>query len=97
MPKVRPKKQKTRPQLARMVARRLRMTSQVRVVSIQSNPDGTWHAVTVGSRTAIARAQPRIEAIMAKLRGSYELADVPSVAESRWFAWLKRQKFKQPK
>src|ERR1700748_3143784 len=71
MPKVRLKKKKTRPQLARMVGPRVTMTSQVRVVCIQSNPDGSWHPVTVGSRAAIARAQPRIEAIMAKLRGSY--------------------------
>jgi hypothetical protein len=97
MPKVRPKKQKTRPQLARMVARRLRMTSKVRVVSIQSNPDGSWHPITVGSRAALANAQPRLEAIMAKLRRSYELVDVPSVGESKWVAWLRREKFKRSK
>jgi hypothetical protein len=98
MPKVRAnKKQKTRPQLARMVARRLRMTSTVRVVSIQSNPDGTWHPITIGSRAAIENAQPRIDAIMAKLRGSYELIDVPSAGESRWLAWLRREKFKRLK
>jgi hypothetical protein len=95
MPKVRTKKQKTRPQLARMFTRRLRMTSKVRVVSIQTNPDGTWHPITVGSRAAIANAQPRIEPIMATLRASYELIDVPSVSQSTWLAWLRRQKYKR--
>ena len=97
MPKVRAKRKKTRPQLARMIARRLRMTSKVRVVSIQTNPDGSWHPITIGSRTAIENAQPRIDAIIAKLRGSYELADSPSVGESKWLAWLRREKFKRPK
>ena len=97
MPKVRAKKKKTRPQLARMIARRLRMTSKLRVVSIQTNPDGSWHPITVGSRAAIEHAQPRIEAITAKLRGSYEVADSPSDAEPKWLAWLRREKFKREK
>jgi hypothetical protein len=98
MPKVRAKKPKTRVQLARMVARRLRMTSQVRVVSIQSDADGSWHPITIGSRSAIENAQPRIEAIMAKLRGSYELVDAPAAAaESKWLAWLRREKFGRAK
>lgn len=97
MPKVREKKKKTRPQLARMIARRLRMTSKVRVVSVQTNPDGTWHPITIGSRTAIENAQPRIEAIIAKLRASYDLVDSPSVGESKWLAWLRREKFKRAK
>ena len=97
MPKVRAKKQKTRPQLARMIARRLRMTSQVRVVSVQINPDGTWHPITVGSRAALENAQPRIEAIMAKLRRSYEVVDTPSAAEPKWLAWLRREKLKRAK
>ena len=96
MPKDRAKKQKTRPQLARMIARRLRMTSKVRVVSIQTNPDGSWHPITIGSRTAIEHAQSRIDAIIAKLRGSYELVDSPSVGEFKWLAWLRREKFKRP-
>ena len=97
MPNVRAKKQKTRPQLARMIARRLRMTSKVRVVSIQTNPDGSWHPITIGSRAAIENAQPRIDAIIAKLRASYELADSPSLGQSKWLAWLRRQKFKRSK
>ena len=97
MPKVREKKQKTRPQLARMIARRLRMTSKVRVVSIQTNPDGSWHPITIGSRAAIENAQPRIEAIMAKLRGSYELIDSPTVGQPKWLAWLRREKLKRSK
>jgi hypothetical protein len=98
MPKARAKKQKTRLQLARMFARRLRMTSTVRVVSIQSNADGTWHPITIGSRAAIESAQPRIDAIMAKLRGSYELVDAPAAAaESEWLAWLRREKFSRSK
>jgi len=97
MPKERAKKQKTRPQLARMITRRLRMTSKVRVVSIQTNSDGTWHPITVGGKAAVENARPRIEAIIAKLRASYELTDVASPSQSKWLAWLRSQKYKRLK
>jgi hypothetical protein len=34
---------------------------------------------------------------MAKLRGSYELIDSPSVGQPKWLAWLRREKLKRSK
>ena len=97
MPKVRAKRKKTRPQLARMIARRLRPPPPARAARPPPPPAGRRPPITIGSRTAIVFVQPRIDAIIAKLRGSYELVDSPSVGESKWLAWLRREKFKRPK
>jgi hypothetical protein len=89
-----PQQQKTRRQLVKMIARRLR-PSKVRVASIQLNGDGSWHVITYGSRPAVENARPRIEAIVAKLRESYDLVNEadPSLSSTpRWLNWARGRK-----
>ena len=87
------KKPKTRRQIAKMVARRIR-PAKVRVVSIQRNTDGTWHPVTVGEVGAIASLQLNIEAIVGDFRRSYELihrSHASVFTSARWLNWTRRR------
>jgi hypothetical protein len=94
-----PQQQKTRRQLAKMIARRLR-PFKVRVASVQRNRDGSWHAITYGSQAAVERVQPRVDAIVAKLSASYQLNDASNPAASpsaKWLAWARGRRFKRRK
>jgi hypothetical protein len=94
-----PRQRKTRRELAKMIANRLGNT-QVQVTGIHRDMDGTWCAITVGDAETIGAVQPRIDAIVAELRGSCELVNgdpQPSVAVStprarKWLGWVRRRK-----
>ena len=93
-----PKQLKTRRQLARMITRRLRR-SKVRVPTIAVNADGTWHAITIGDAAAIASAQARIDAIVAKLRESYDVDQsyIPRSGSAKWLNWIRPRRIGKPK
>jgi len=93
-----PKHLKTRRQLAKMISRRLRR-SKVRVPTIAVNADGTWYAITVGDEAAIANAQPRIDAIVARLRESYEVdhSYTPVSGSAKLLNWIRRRGVRKPK
>jgi hypothetical protein len=82
------KRKNTRLQLAKKITRRIQ-PSKVRVVSIMVNADGTWHAITVGDQANIERAQPRIEAVIEKLRDRYQIDDSYENVTAAWLHWAR--------